>query len=732
MDVLVDSREVLRNDALLLLIQLTKGHANLQKIVAFENAFDKLVDIVEVEGYSDGGIVVEDCLRLMLNLLRNNASNQTFFREGSYIQRIGLFFDLDLSEEELEVGWAAQKVSNMLYMLSVVRTLVSPSNPTQVTTSCQNTINSCGLLNKFCNILMAAGIPADILTESISTLGECIRGNEKNQIEFGNVTAPSEPPRSALILLLMSMVNEKQPFELRCAILYCLQCYLHKHPGGQTSVMTTLLPKDLLAKMQNNNSSAINQEASKQTDDNDSDENDEITAGQLLCGGLFSNDSLSNWFSAVALAHGMMDQEGLKVELLKVQVASKGDERGPVSLLEQCLAILQSSNNVQTRIGILMLISNWVNQCLNAASHTLATLGVIPFLTGQIGSNEHDEMERLSQGLCAFLLGLLITYNDNSVPNYSQDELMQLIEKRIGFEVFMDKLSEVTKHEAYNRALKHPQLKVAKPVDLVFDNRFCTLFKQAEHLVINHLSANQSKFVCDQPDPAVLGQYKELIREQDTRISEISKANIYLQQELAAAKASMEEMSGNLQTLQDQNALLKAQTGAHQSVMPMLNSHHVGQVPDSLSETPVSSADAEALKEAKETIDRLEKELKVREDIIHELEVRITLPNSSEFSAIEIRNMQSQLEALHAALATKDEEIERLKVEAVNLKSNGHQNGGSSEDLKATLESVQAEQEDLLIMLSDQDGKLKEYRKRLKALGQPVEDDDEDELDLSE
>lgn len=56
--------------------KLTKGNANLQKIVAFENSFDKLVDIVEVEGCSDGGIVVEDCLRLMLNLLRNNSSNQ--------------------------------------------------------------------------------------------------------------------------------------------------------------------------------------------------------------------------------------------------------------------------------------------------------------------------------------------------------------------------------------------------------------------------------------------------------------------------------------------------------------------------------------------------------------------------------------------------------------------------------------------------------------------------------
>ena len=65
MDVLVDSREVLRNDALILLIQLTKGNSDLQKIVAFENAFDKLVDIIEVEGYSDGGIVVEDCLRFV-------------------------------------------------------------------------------------------------------------------------------------------------------------------------------------------------------------------------------------------------------------------------------------------------------------------------------------------------------------------------------------------------------------------------------------------------------------------------------------------------------------------------------------------------------------------------------------------------------------------------------------------------------------------------------------------
>ena len=41
---------------------------------------------------------------------------------------------------------------------------------------------------------------------------------------------------------------------------------------------------------------------------------------------------------------------------------------------------------------------------------------------------------------------------------FSPDELMNLVEKRIGCEIFLDKLSEVSKHEAYNRALKHPQL----------------------------------------------------------------------------------------------------------------------------------------------------------------------------------------------------------------------------------------------------------------------------------
>ena len=135
-------------------------------------------------------------------------------------------------------------------------------------------------------------------------------------------------------------------------------------------------------------------------------------------------------------------------------------------------------------------------------------------------------------------------------------------------------------------------------------------------------------------------------------------------------------------------------------------------------------------------IDNLEKELKIRDDIIHELEVRWTL-NHDESSDIEIKNLQKQLEALQNVLAKRENEIEEWKqqchqsssvaVNGVNITENGN-NVVIENDLKSAYETLQGEQEDLLLMLSDQDTKLNEYKKKLKSLGF-VLDEDEDEED---
>ena len=68
---------------------------------------------------------------------------------------------------------------------------------------------------------------------------------------------------------------------------------------------------------------------------------------------------------------------------------------------------------------------------------------------------------------------------------------LQLVEKRIGVENYLDKLGEIGKHEAYNKALKHPQLKCSDFTELIFDNKFCQNFKHLEHVVIQVKPQNQ-------------------------------------------------------------------------------------------------------------------------------------------------------------------------------------------------------------------------------------------------
>lgn len=65
-----------------------------------------------------------------------------------------------------------------------------------------------------------------------------------------------------------------------------------------------------------------------------------LTCGQLLCGGLFSSDALSNWFSAVALSHSVVENPAEKEQLLKVLLATSPGS-APVSLLHQCSLLLQ-------------------------------------------------------------------------------------------------------------------------------------------------------------------------------------------------------------------------------------------------------------------------------------------------------------------------------------------------------------------------------------------------------
>ncbi|XP_049802866.1 general vesicular transport factor p115 [Schistocerca nitens] len=689
MDLLGDSREVIRNDALLLLIQLTKGNANIQKIVAFENAFDRLFDVISKEGYSDGGIVVEDCLLLMLNLLRNNTSNQNFFKEGSYIQRLAPMFYLPAEGDD--TVWSPQKVSNVHCMLQVLRTLVTPGNPAQVTTSSQKTMKSCGLLENLCNILMASGVPADILTETINTVGEVIRGNMSNQEYFANVLAPSAPPRPAIVVLLMSMVNEKQPFILRCSVLYCFQCFLFKNEVGQAQLVQTLLPS--------------------------TSEMSTLTTGQLLCGGMFSADPLSNWFSAVALAHALVENPAQKEQLLRVMLATSIGNP-PVSLLNQCTSLLQQCGKVQSKLGILMLLSTWLAHCSLAVKQFVSIATSIPYLTAQVGSNEHDENEELVQGICAFLMGICVVFNDDTVSSFSKENLCQLIEKRIGLETFLDKLSSVSKHELYSKAAKHPQLRPRQPSDLLLDHEFCRLFKALEGMVVkavtpkpkNDVVNGVSGLTLSESENSVLLQYKEVIREQDRKLKELLEEIQKLKEENNALQVQYDELQSSTSVLRDENMLLRAQTTTG-----------TGEGADL----------ARRLAEACSTAERWKAESDRKDSIIQTLEEQLhrrtaeTVSQNMHMNSQDSRVQKSTVEDVE----TGNSEISQLQQQLLET-----QKQLSAEKDKVTLmeaivseaDTLRKDQEVLLELLADQDTKLNEYKDKLRALGEKVDDDEDD------
>ena len=49
---------------------------DIQKVLAFEGAFEKLFNIITQEGGVEGGVITQDALRCVDGLLRFNASNQ--------------------------------------------------------------------------------------------------------------------------------------------------------------------------------------------------------------------------------------------------------------------------------------------------------------------------------------------------------------------------------------------------------------------------------------------------------------------------------------------------------------------------------------------------------------------------------------------------------------------------------------------------------------------------------
>ncbi|GAA5980168.1 hypothetical protein JCM10908_001559 [Rhodotorula pacifica] len=202
-ETLNDSREIIRNESLLLLIALTTQNADIQKLMAFEGAFDKLFGIVRSEGgIGAGGIVVQDCLAAVAGLLRWNVSNQNYFRETTCIPMLAplLLFPRPnaLSPQSLATfafqSWSEQKVINAGLVISIVRMLVGGAGGSGRSQN-QEALLKTGLTRCLIEMALASNAPAILKAQSLNALADIMRSSPENQAMLTSlIITPLIPP----------------------------------------------------------------------------------------------------------------------------------------------------------------------------------------------------------------------------------------------------------------------------------------------------------------------------------------------------------------------------------------------------------------------------------------------------------------------------------------------------------------------------------------------------------
>ncbi|KAI6175968.1 hypothetical protein M3Y97_00748000 [Aphelenchoides bicaudatus] len=710
-ELLHEQREVIRNHVVLMLSELSRGNMELQKLLAFQNCFQLLFAIIEQE--STDSIVVEDCLFVMLNLLKKNPKNQELFRINNLINALhkltnDFLYPPEDADSTLESDWLPQKTANFIFILQVIRSLVSPVDNTHTNThAAQRYIHQTGLIGLLCKTLLSEFVVSvDVLSETAVTVADVIRGNYANQQYLAASTISGhDGTKSALLVLLLSMTTEKQLFRLRCSVFYCFLCYLHKNDTGKQRIIDSLLARD--------GEDAVLENGSK---------NNVERLGHYICAAIVSSESVQVWFGAVCLMQTLFDADHLKTSLLHVRLLlTEGEE--PTSLLTHIgdMLISLGARRLQTRCALLMLLGVWLHNCGDAVKEFTSKNEYTEYLTSHLIETNAELREGESQvlkGLIAFALALCVQHYDKSEE---KSKLVDIINRRVGMENVAEALEGLTRTEFYIRAIQKPLPTVATAQELLLEYQFCKLFKDLEAPLTKIFRANGEGGDSSSNPDVVIAAYKKLIRQQDETIARIK-------QELLQAKEDLPVMTNG----QDSSALSKQLEAENQELRRQL---------DAKNREYAENANANLRYEQTLIVaQQWEAEAKRFKQWAEQWQ-QYQMSQLPDPNAVVFQQLQTQLQETEQQLQYGWQcfEEQRKTLEATSLKM--HQltqeleqatrqqpQQSSSKELaaaKTELNALKREHDDILILLAEQDAKITAYKQKLKAHNEVVSDDEE-------
>lgn len=495
-----DSHDPVRNEAILLLMAIANRNFNIQKLVAFENTFDSLFDIIDEEGGIRGSILVQDCLTLITNLLQYNASNQKFFLETQCIPRLAKLLgepvedavDSDMTDENgmpivaPPMVWTEQRLQNMVIALEICRTLVSEDNESlQVN---QEKLFQSGVSFIVLKLVFSPVTANAVRSIALLTTADLISSNPDIQLQFSQIDVPyidpSMPtqlksydkpiPVTIALLNWTLFINSVHVFDIRMGAALCLHAYFKENKDSKSAFLTDQIKAyadpDYFSNLGDNkedkidddtqdivvNNGSSNNEVDLVIDEKSQDENTIPTPFGNIFATLMDYDAdiklnpYRLWFASVILIYLFEEYEENKIAAQKVYT---GDESAGEEVMSSIQAIsgllITTLDNMDPRIsiGYLMLLTVWLYEDFNAVNEFLDDSSIIKSILAFL-SNNSSELTVLVHGMATILLGVVYEFSSKESP-IPRLELHSLLVKAMGRDNYSLKVRQFKDNELF-------------------------------------------------------------------------------------------------------------------------------------------------------------------------------------------------------------------------------------------------------------------------------------------
>ena len=424
-------------EVVLLIIHLSAGHTDIQKLITFQGTLDQVFSIIDMEGGVNGGIVVQDCLQLLSNLLSFNVSNQNYFRETGCVPKLVKL--LSLSEEEVLPFAKEQRDTNIQYALRLVRLFVVPGG--LGTAANQNTLVGAGLLHLVITVAFLSSCELTVRAEALKAIADLIDGNESLQHSFAQiqVALPHLQPQSngedveengeahcGVIEALLDLAlwdTSIHALDARFAACRCLEAYFN----GNSPVRTFFLKHAIQLH-------------------SEGDESPNAVSCLLHLDNASRGDPYRVWIASVVLIHLIFDDTDAKVMATEMREgdAEVGEEEVTAiqGISANLITALQHQYDPRICIGYLMLLCVWVYGDSDAVDDFLSETSSVQSLVSAVKENGVDP---IVQGLSTFLLGILYEFSHQKSP-VTRSHLHQLLATQMTRDLYVNKITLLRSH----------------------------------------------------------------------------------------------------------------------------------------------------------------------------------------------------------------------------------------------------------------------------------------------